>query len=315
VAPRVVPARPDLGQYKKQAKDLLKGIAEAAPQSLERLRLHHPRLRTQTGGEFGGSAIKLADAQLVIAREHGFESWPKFAGHLAALHGAPPGAFEQRIRVGDADLTIEVAARRDAKALVLFILAGNVSRYHPAVREIAAALNRASCCTVLADLLTEDEDVEDAVHESLRYDVRMLGDRATGIADFLCHDARFEPLRLGLFCSGTGAAAGVITASERPEKIRALVCSAGRADLAGPWLVRGGTPTLFIVGGDDAVGLGFTRFIATVLPPQIRRRVEVIDGAGDRFDSGPASEHAASLAAAWFSQYLMSGTGDREGNV
>ena len=30
--------------------------------------------------------ISLTDAQLVIAREHGFESWPKFASHIATLN-------------------------------------------------------------------------------------------------------------------------------------------------------------------------------------------------------------------------------------
>src|SRR5262249_53777184 len=31
------------------------------------------------------AAFQLADAQLVIAREHGFESWPKFAKHIETL--------------------------------------------------------------------------------------------------------------------------------------------------------------------------------------------------------------------------------------
>ena len=30
--------------------------------------------------------VALTDAQLVIAREHGFESWPKFAAHITTLN-------------------------------------------------------------------------------------------------------------------------------------------------------------------------------------------------------------------------------------
>jgi hypothetical protein len=56
-----LPPRPSLEQYKKQTKELVK--------SNRRL----------------GVKLTLANAQFVIAREHGFESWPKFAKHIEAL--------------------------------------------------------------------------------------------------------------------------------------------------------------------------------------------------------------------------------------
>jgi hypothetical protein len=56
-----LPPRPSLEQYKKQAKDLVK--------SKRRL----------------GVKLTLANAQFSIARDHGFESWPKFAKHIQAL--------------------------------------------------------------------------------------------------------------------------------------------------------------------------------------------------------------------------------------
>ena len=73
-----LPARPNLEQYRKQAKDLLK----------------------QTGS-------KLGDAQFTLAREHGFDSWPKFAKHIEALarKTSPISKFEQAadaIVTGDA---------------------------------------------------------------------------------------------------------------------------------------------------------------------------------------------------------------------
>jgi len=58
-----LPERPNLEQYKKQAKDMVKA-AKLSPVSTE---------------------LTLADAQLTIAREHGFESWPKFALHVKEL--------------------------------------------------------------------------------------------------------------------------------------------------------------------------------------------------------------------------------------
>ena len=59
-----LPARPDLGQLRRQAKDLLRAAVSGDPDALARMHAVSDRL-------------VLASAQLAIAREHGFESWPK----------------------------------------------------------------------------------------------------------------------------------------------------------------------------------------------------------------------------------------------
>ena len=68
-----LPSRPSLEQYKKQAKDLLLRSKTFAPEVLERFRKYLPAQKLSHG------KFSLTDAQLVIAREHGFESWPEFA--------------------------------------------------------------------------------------------------------------------------------------------------------------------------------------------------------------------------------------------
>ncbi len=86
---KALPARPSLEQYKKQAKELLKsaksGHPEALQRTLQRLKNDHPRLAGLAHLESQRAKLALADAQFVIAREHGFESWPRFAKHLQAL--------------------------------------------------------------------------------------------------------------------------------------------------------------------------------------------------------------------------------------
>jgi hypothetical protein len=72
---RDLPARPNLDQYKKQAKELLKAILSGERDALDRLRRAHPRANAS---RFDATRVTLADAQLVIAREHGIESWKKF---------------------------------------------------------------------------------------------------------------------------------------------------------------------------------------------------------------------------------------------
>jgi ankyrin repeat protein len=82
---RELPTRPNLEQYKKQAKDLAKDCALAVTGALARVQKHHPRF-SEAGGESREPRVALTDAQLVIAREHGFESWPKFAAHITTVN-------------------------------------------------------------------------------------------------------------------------------------------------------------------------------------------------------------------------------------
>jgi ankyrin repeat protein len=67
-----LPSRPSLEQYKKQAKDLLHQSKTSAPEAVQRFRKYLPHQKLSRRN------FSLTDAQLVIAREHGFESWPKF---------------------------------------------------------------------------------------------------------------------------------------------------------------------------------------------------------------------------------------------
>ncbi len=82
---RELPARPILEPYKKQAKDLVKNHDTGVPDAIKRIGRHHPRLHRLATSDIQGAPFKLSDAQLVIAREHGFESWPKFAKHIEML--------------------------------------------------------------------------------------------------------------------------------------------------------------------------------------------------------------------------------------
>jgi ankyrin repeat protein len=80
-----LPEYPSLEQYKKQAKDLLHSHSKAAPHALDRIARSHPQLHDQPPDVIRTAPFRLADAQLVIAREHGFESWPKFAKRVETL--------------------------------------------------------------------------------------------------------------------------------------------------------------------------------------------------------------------------------------
>lgn len=67
---RHLPVRPDLGQLRRQAKELLRAIRAGDRDALEQLARHHPRA-------VEAATAKLADAQLVLARSYGVPSWPR----------------------------------------------------------------------------------------------------------------------------------------------------------------------------------------------------------------------------------------------
>ena len=80
---RTLPDRPNLEQYKKQAKELVRDAAARLPAALERVHRRHPRFSDFLADK--PRTFTLADAQLVLAREHGFDSWPGFAKHIETL--------------------------------------------------------------------------------------------------------------------------------------------------------------------------------------------------------------------------------------
>jgi len=86
-----LPARPSLEQYKKQAKELVKVFRleqshkPSESKAIQRVKTCHSRFADLPADKISSTKFTLADAQFVIAREHGFASWPEFAKHIEAL--------------------------------------------------------------------------------------------------------------------------------------------------------------------------------------------------------------------------------------
>lgn len=74
---KTLPDRPNLEQYKKQAKELHRAASAGVPEALARFHRHHPQF-----AKADAARSSLMDAQLVLAREHGYESWPAFAHQI-----------------------------------------------------------------------------------------------------------------------------------------------------------------------------------------------------------------------------------------
>lgn len=74
---RPLPPRPSLEFEHKEAKALLRRLRVGDPDALVRARARHPAMDASAPAR-----IRLADAQLVIAREYGFTSWPRLVRYF-----------------------------------------------------------------------------------------------------------------------------------------------------------------------------------------------------------------------------------------
>jgi ankyrin repeat protein len=92
---------PDLDQLKRQAKELLEAYRAQQPGALAEVNFYR---RTATPETFA-----LHDAQFVLARTYGFESWPKLK---AAVDGVTSAKLHEAVESGDLRTARELLTRR-----------------------------------------------------------------------------------------------------------------------------------------------------------------------------------------------------------
>ena len=79
-----IPARPDLGHLKKQAKELLASYRSGDPAALARFRESLPAAASKDDPVIAALGLRLHDAQSCLAREYGFLSWTDLQGFVLA---------------------------------------------------------------------------------------------------------------------------------------------------------------------------------------------------------------------------------------
>lgn len=98
-----LPARPDLDQLRRRAKELRDDVRRGEATAVARFAAHHSSVRTD--------AVSLAAAQFVIARELGFPSWPALKAAVDA------DAATRRLESGFLAASIDARAMRAAANL------------------------------------------------------------------------------------------------------------------------------------------------------------------------------------------------------
>lgn len=184
-----------------------------------------------------------------------------------------------------------------ARAVVLFAHGSGSSRHSPRNRMVAAELRTAGLGTLLMDLLSEREDVQDALTAEHRFDITLLGRRLVAAIDWLGGQPEARGLPVALFGASTGAAAALVAAAERPERVLTVVSRGGRPDLAGEALARVRAAVLLIVGGRDREVLRLNEEAAGML--RAPHSLHVVPGATHLFEEPGALEQVAKTAKEW----------------
>src|SRR5579871_4694933 len=109
---RQLPSRPNLDQLKHQARDLLNAHRAGDEEALRRIRESHPRFARLAEADVRSVRFTLSGAQLVIAREYGFVSWPKLKDYVEKAKSQTNDPLEE----------LKQAFRSDKAAVVRHIL-------------------------------------------------------------------------------------------------------------------------------------------------------------------------------------------------
>jgi putative phosphoribosyl transferase len=197
-----------------------------------------------------------------------------------------------------ADLTLPAAA----KGVVAFAHGSGSGRHSPRNQQVAAYLNGRLLATLLLDLLTAGEEAQDARTREHRFDVPLLGQRLVAAVDWLAGQSATAHLPYGCFGASTGAAAALIAAAERADRVRAVVSRGGRPDLAYEVLGRVRSPTLLIVGERDPMVLELNQYARDQLGQPAE--LQIVAGATHLFEEPGALEQVSELAGDWFLRHL-----------
>jgi putative phosphoribosyl transferase len=202
----------------------------------------------------------------------------------------------------DGDLGASSTDFDEVRGVVLFAHGSGSSRHSPRNRRVAAALQQTGWATLLMDLLTTEEEDIDRRTSKLRFDIPRLAARLTGAVDWLAQQEDTADLPLALFGASTGAAAALVTAADRPERVRLVISRGGRPDLAGDALSRVQAPTLLIVGGRDPQVRQLNEAAAAVMTAPVS--IEVVPGATHLFEEPGTLDAVIDLAARALDQTL-----------
>jgi dienelactone hydrolase len=208
------------------------------------------------------------------------------------------------IAVDGASIEADWTMPLDPKGTVILAQGSASGRFSRRKRSIARHLYDEKFATLLLDLLTPEEEIEDALTAALRFDVKFLAARLISAAEWLKNQPEVYGTPVGYFATGSASGAALRAAALRPDLTHAIVSQGGRPDLADIALNKVAAPTLLIVASEDGGNLELNRWAYWRL--NCERHLEIIPGSSYLFEERGAFETVMSLTEEWFDLHLDS---------
>ncbi|MDQ2930145.1 MAG: dienelactone hydrolase family protein [Gemmatimonadota bacterium] len=297
------------------------GLATGASMSaaITALRLKRPRrivVATPIASRDAAAGLRrIADEVVVVATPEPFSAvgvwYEDFAQTSDAevrrllADGTKRDRSTARIPSDGVVLQADLVVPERAIGTVIFAHGSGSGRHSARNRYVASILNEASLATLLLDLLTEEEAIEDEQTGHIRFDVQLLARRLGDAVRWVRAQPMLANRPIAYFGASTGAAAALIAAAHDPQ-IRAVVSRGGRPDLAASALGLVRAPTLLIVGGDDTQVLEYNRKALGAM--HSRAELTIIPRATHLFEEPGALEEVASVARDWLTRRLSEHT-------
>lgn len=206
---------------------------------------------------------------------------------------------ELSIPAGPIWLHAHLAHAPDVRALVLIATIGAGENHGGVDARFAQALQSAGYATFLLDLISDQEAARDT---DVRFNTPLLATRIEAALDWLDHQPPLDGLARALAASGTGSGAAMRAASRSDERLQALLCRAGRLDLAGARPLGTVTMPVFVAVGEADPGRDMIERAFTLI--RAEKTWRDIPDAGADFSEAGTIEQTAQFAAEWLDRVL-----------
>ena len=210
------------------------------------------------------------------------------------------------IPIAGARLPAQLTTPAMARGLVILASGDGEHLYTRGNEVIAAELVSAGFSTLVLELLTAEEMVEDAESSELRFNQTLIAARLVRAISWAREQLVFVGLEIGCLAGGLCAGSALAAAAVMPD-VHAIVCRGARFELAEALIDRVHASVLLLVGGRDSAHLARNRRALARLSRSSQLRM-VNDG-GHLLDQPLDLQRVARESAAWFGRTLVRGSG------
>lgn len=223
-----------------------------------------------------------------------------FLSHTTALRAQdaddPSRDVDVDLSVGEQRLAGRLSSPESAQGGVVLAQGSGTGRHSPRMRSLVQALSRSRLVTLLVDLLTPEEELDEATVQ----DVETLAARLAAASWWLRERSGIE--RFGWLTTGTAATAALLAAGAPDAEVAAVVACGGRPDLVADRLTAVRAPTLLVAGDRDHVGLERCREAQLWL--RCENRLAVVPGVVEPFEEPGTIRSVADVATEWLAAHL-----------